>query len=39
MPFMSNIFFIYNEEDDSDNGMIEVLVCDVGTLKKPLLTR
>ena len=39
MPFMSDIKNEEDEEGDSDNGMIEVQVCDVGTLQKLLLNR
>ena len=39
MPFMSDITDEENEEGNSDIGMFEVKVCDVGTLHKPSLTR
>ena len=39
MPFMLEITNEENEESNSDIGMFEVQVCDVGTLKKPLLKR
>ena len=39
MPFMSDITNEENEEGNSDIGMFEVQVCDVGTFQKPLLTR
>ena len=37
MPFMSDITDEQNEEFDSDNRIIELQVCDVGTFKKLLL--
>ena len=37
MPFMSDITNEENEEGNSDTSMIEVQVCYVGTLYKPLL--
>ena len=39
MPFMSDIANEENKQGESDIGIIEVQVCDVGTLQKPLLTR
>ena len=39
VPFMAYITKEENEEGNSDIGMFEVQVCDVGTLQKPLLTR
>ena len=38
MPFMSDITNEQNEEGNSDIGMFELQLCDVGTLQKPLLT-
>ena len=38
LPFISDITNEENEEGDSDNGIIEVKVCDVGTLHKQFLT-
>ena len=38
MNFMSDITNEENEEGDSDIGMFEVQICDVGTLQKILLT-
>ena len=39
MPFISDTKNEENEEGDSDIGMFEVQVCDVGTLQKLFLTR
>ena len=39
MNFMSDITKEQNKDFDSDNRMIKVQVCNVGTLQKPLLTR
>ena len=39
MPFIPDITNEENEEGNSDIGMFEVKVCDVGTLQKMLLTR
>ena len=37
MPFMSDATNEEHEEGNSDMGMFEVQVCDVGTLQKPFL--
>ena len=39
VPFMAYITKEENEEGNSDIGMFEVQVCDVGTFQKPFLTR
>ena len=39
IPFMSDTTNEKNEEGDSDIGMFELQVCDVGTFQKPFLTR
>ena len=39
ITFISDIKNEDNEQGDSDNFIIEVKVCDVGTLQKPLLIR
>ena len=39
IPLISDITNEENEQGDSDNGMIEVQLCDVGILKKPFLMR
>ena len=38
MSFMSDIKNEENEEGNSDIGVFEVQVCDVGTLYKPFMT-
>ena len=39
MPFMSDITTEENEEGGSDNGIIKMKVCNVGTLQKALLLK